>query len=113
MKTVTYDTQEKVRAYWKLCDALRKAGINTSDQKVVAAVEEALLHAKELTPTIATYAKELGVDLTQRRDDRDFPLLLTCWHLDEQREVLYAPYMKWSPNIIKFVGNRWYKQQKE
>lgn len=46
------------------------------------------------------------------RDDRDFPLLLTCWDLNQQREVDYVPYIRWCSHIILFVGNQWYRLDK-
>jgi hypothetical protein len=51
-------------------------------------------------------------DRIQLRDDRDFPLLLTCWDLDGQREVDYRPWMRWCYHIFIFVGNQWYHADK-
>lgn len=47
------------------------------------------------------------------RDSRDFPLLITCWNLDKQEEVHYHTHMKSASNVIIFIGNRWWKDDKE
>jgi hypothetical protein len=60
LKHITYDTMEKVKSHWEMCDAIRSTGVNTSDSKVVGAIVNTLLGGEKITQAFAVYREKIG-----------------------------------------------------
>jgi len=67
MCEVIYNTEQKIRAHWKFCDALREVGINTSDSKVVNAIRTALDEGAVIRAAFDEY-KKTCVDVPLEND---------------------------------------------